>query len=117
MNHFSAYEPKIGFRFHFEALVNSPVAGDNIYQAMVSLSPPANPYLKPPKTEKAFTLTEIDWTNSWPYYFSFDEDEIIMRNQPLLKNSALIIDLKKYNFKRKEMAHFGFAILPLVQEF
>lgn len=47
MNFFTTYEPRFGFRLEFEVLMNSPV-WDSLYQVMASLTPPSNPYRKPP---------------------------------------------------------------------
>lgn len=90
---------------------------DSIYQIMVTLSPPAAPYQKPPKTDKAFALSKINWEDSYPGYFVFDEDPVIMRNQELFASSCLILDVKRYNFKTKTPTHYGFGILPLTQMF
>jgi hypothetical protein len=73
MNFFSAYDSKIGFSFDFEVLNGQP-AKDSIFQMMVSLFPPALPYQKPPKTDKAFTLSQVMWERATPGYFLFDED-------------------------------------------
>ena len=65
----------------------------------------------------AFKLYKVDWDNSFSNYFVFNEDEVLMRNQQLKNSSCLIIDLKRYNFQSRSTSHFGFAVLPLVQEF
>lgn len=104
---------RTGFRFNFELLYNVPVK-DSIYQGLVSLCPPASPYTTEKTMKSAFKLYKVDWSQSLPSYFMFDEDEIIMKNQKLDSSSCLIIDLKRYNFVAKTTTDFGFAILPLV---
>jgi len=81
---------------------------------MVSIFPPALPYQKPPKTDRAFTVSKVMWERATAGYFLFDEDQVIMKNQELCTASCLVIDIKRYNFKSKAMSHFGFSILPLV---
>ena len=116
MNFFSAYDSRTGFRFTFELLYNVPVK-DSIYQGLVSLCPPAAPYTSEQTMKSAFKLYKVDWAQSLPNYFLFDEDEILMKNQKLDNSSCMIIDLKRYNFVKKETSDLGFAVLPLVQEF
>ena len=73
MNFFSAYDSKIGFSFDLEVFYGQHTK-DSIFQVMVSVFPPAFPYQKPPKTDKAFTLSKINWEKCTPGYFLFDED-------------------------------------------
>ena len=72
-NFFSVYEPKVGFSFDLEVFYGQPTK-DSTFMVMASLIPPGNPYQKPPKTEKAFTISKIDYEKSFPSLVRFDED-------------------------------------------
>ena len=69
------------------------------------------------KMIQAFTLTKVDWENSYPDYFVFDEDEVTLKNVKLSSSSALVFDIKRYNFETKQAGDFGFAVLPVVTDF
>jgi hypothetical protein len=47
----------------------------------------------------------------------FDEDEHIIKGIKVARSSAIIFDIKRYNFKKKIINDFGFAVYPLVSDF
>jgi hypothetical protein len=47
----------------------------------------------------------------------FDEDEHVIKGVKVARSSAIIFDIKRYDFKKKVINDFGFAIYPLVSEF
>ena len=71
----------------------------------------------PEKMIKAFTLKKVDWDQTYPDYFVFDEDEVSIKNVYLEQSSFIVFDIKRYNFESKESSDFGFAVLPFVESF
>jgi len=117
LTYFSAFDSKFGFRVEFEVLHGARPVRDSIYQVLASVCPPAFPYSGGKhKMIQAFTLTKVLW-DSFPDYFMFDEDEVIIKNVPLDRSSCLIFDIKRYNFISESTMDFGFAVYPLISEF
>jgi len=69
------------------------------------------------KLIQAFTYNKVDWKNSYPDYFVFEEDEINLKNVRLDFSSCIIFDIKRYNFITKSLTDFGFAVYPLISDF
>jgi len=50
-------------------------------------------------------------------YFTYQDDEVGLKNTVLDNSSTVIIDIKRYNFITKSMTDFGFALCPIIFEF
>jgi len=116
LSFFSVYEPSFGFRIQFNVLYGAK-AQDSIYQTIVSVAPPASLYSENSRSMfQAFTLTAVNWKCSTDY-FTYNEDEVGFKNTALEYSSAIIFDIKRYNFVTKSITDFGFAVYPLIFEF
>ena len=61
MNFFSAYVPKIGFRYNLEALIGVQT-NNNLFQVLGSICPPGSPYLGDEKSLfSAFPFSFCNW--------------------------------------------------------
>ncbi len=116
LSFFSVYEPSFGFRIQFNVLYGAK-AQDSIYSTIVSIAPPASLYNPENRSMfQAYTLTAVNWKCTTDF-FTYNEDEVGFKNTVLENSSALIFDIKRYNFVTKSTTDFGFAVYPLIFEF
>lgn len=117
---FSAYEPKIGFRYNLESLnglEKEQTERGLLWQVMSSIVPPASPYQDQNRSMfAAFPFSFIDWQSKVDHV-QFMEDDIVMNNIALWRSSAIIIDISSYDVNSGEMKRYGFAVYPLVKQF
>jgi hypothetical protein len=69
------------------------------------------------KLVQAFTLQKPNWVKSYPDYYTFDEDEVNIKNVAVNLSSCLVFDIKRYSFITQKSMDFGFAVYPLVSDF
>ena len=116
MNFFSAYAPKIGFRYNVEALIGA-APKNSLFQVLASVCPPGSPYLGDERTMfSAFPFSFCDWESKQDHV-KFMEDDIVLNGLEIYKSSSLIIDINTFDIKTKNVVHFGFAVYPLAKDF
>lgn len=58
----------------------------------------------------------MDWESKEDHVI-FTEDDIVLNGLQLNVSSCIIYDIKKYDMRTKQVAHYGYAFYPFVQAF